>query len=564
MRPRVKDTFVAQDLTDDSTEVIPVIGLQKVMSLKDRLINRLSQTIKRDVTLEEDTIHQSIKIHVFPNRSSPQAPLDGETQKLLSTMMDTLSLIAKHKQGPTYDDACEVLWNAILEYSYPHIDGVIDSMNRIFDTETFQSSIANFTMPQPESTADEELGTRLLTLCQDVKGCESSLKNINALAQVASTMTRVIMNLGERLKFFLRKAQISNELYQLICELGFPERIHKTLIRAARTCSNFLHPTIHLERVSLSNGRPLMQRAEFPDSRGALSAPKPAPPPQISNSKRIPFQQATSEACLSSSPPASQLRASTQPSSLGQPRTTMYCAVMETAQKYLAQEDRHQTFLRLKPDTKQLVAHLVGTLLRTRLLPVDVEAWQAFGFVTASSEEEERQLAGLYSVLLKEAENPQKIFCDLQRALETNTLTVLFDNNGYGHFRQMFPKLEAFLRTPPAQRSTVWRLKQFVLNKNETEPPAWAQRDYGFKFCKQREEVLLLKEIYNKICKKISLKDLHTACIHGRLYEAAVQKGVFVDAKYKRLMQNDYPSPFLGYENDKGLKNYRGSFFKKR
>ncbi|EDU46615.1 conserved hypothetical protein [Pyrenophora tritici-repentis Pt-1C-BFP] len=305
MRPRVKDTFVAQDLTDDSTEVIPVIGLQKVMSLKDRLINRLSQTIKRDVTLEEDTIHQSIKIHVFPNRSSPQAPLDG----------------------PTYDDACE-----------------------------------------PESTADEELGTRLLTLCQDVKGCESSLKNINALAQVASTMTRVIMNLGERLKFFLRKAQISNELYQLICELGFPERIHKTLIRAARTCSNFLHPTIHLERVSLSN----------------------------------------------------------------------------------------------------------------------------------------------------------------------------------------------------AQRSTVWRLKQFVLNKNETEPPAWAQRDYGFKFCKQREEVLLLKEIYNKICKKISLKDLHTACIHGRLYEAAVQKGVFVDAKYKRLMQNDYPSPFLGYENDKGLKNYRGSFFKKR
>ncbi|OAK93367.1 hypothetical protein IQ06DRAFT_365740 [Phaeosphaeriaceae sp. SRC1lsM3a] len=75
------------------------------------------------------------------------------------------------------------------------------------------------------------------------------------------------------------------------------------------------------------------------------------------------------------------------------------------------------------------------------------------------------------------------------RAVETNQLPQLFDRNGYSHFRQEFPRLEAFFNTPPAHRPTVWHLKHFLLCEANTEPPAVLQRDYGFSYCRLREEV---------------------------------------------------------------------------
>jgi hypothetical protein len=200
------------------------------------------------------------------------------------------------------------------------------------------------------------------------------------------------------------------------------------------------------------------------------------------------------------------------------------------------------------------------------LLPIASNAFNAFGFITARNAEEERQLEGLYVALLKESQNPQSIFQELLKAIETNTLVNLFDIKEYAHFRQIFPVLECFLKTLPAKRITVWRLKQFINNGDNTEPPQYLQRDYGFgfKFCRQREEVERLKGYYAQVLNEVGPVELHNACIHGHLHEFATLKGVCVNMKDTRLMRNDWPAPCVGFDNDEGLATYRGPFFRRR
>jgi len=410
-------------------------------------------------------------------------------------------------------------------------------------------------MPECGSTIDEEVGSELLSLYTKIKSYDCSMESYCTLVQEAATMAQSLMNLRDRLKYLLRKAKAADELYELICKLGFPERVQNTLIRAARTSRVFHHTTFYLTHPPSAKSAPLKYRGTkiSPITRGASTVPKPTSPPQRQNSK--PPQLAAAASKLSS------------PSLLSTPSSCMsstpkISAIMDAAQKYLPEEDRHKSLLTLQPTTKQDTAHLIGVVTRGQLLPVATEAWYMFGFVTVKNEEEERQLGGLYSTILNDTKNPQQTFRNVQHALTTNTVVSFIDTVGYGYLREHFPRLEAFLKVPPAKRSTVWRLKQFILDKNATEPPACLQRDYGFKFCKQREEVLLLKGMYVMICNKVSLKDLHSACIHGRILEAAIQKGVFIDAKHQRLLKNDYPSPFVGYDDDRGMDNYRRSFFK--
>jgi hypothetical protein len=98
----------------------------------------------------------------------------------------------------------------------------------------------------------------------------------------------------------------------------------------------------------------------------------------------------------------------------------------------------------------------------------------------------------------------------------------------------------------------------------DDEPPACLQRDYGFKYCRQREEVLRLKEIYTRMLRKLGPKDLHTACVHGRLFGTAAKEGVEIDPNDKRFLNSDYGSPFLGLDNAGGLEAYRGPFYRRK
>ncbi|EUC45723.1 hypothetical protein COCMIDRAFT_77848, partial [Bipolaris oryzae ATCC 44560] len=215
------------------------------------------------------------------------------------------------------------------------------------------------------------------------------------------------------------------------------------------------------------------------------------------------------------------------------------------------------------PRTKKEVALLIETVSRGKLLPKHESAWYSFGFVCTTTEENERYLAGLYAALIQEADNPES-FGELWHTLETSNLVNLFDTKGYANFRDLSPHLEAFLASPAEQLPTVWRLKQFVHDAENTDPPASLQRDYGFKYCRHRDEVMRLKFIYSKMFEKMEMMDVHGACVHGRLYETAVRKGVSIWSEDERLMKNDYPSPFVGFESTAGLGNYRKPLFKKQ
>lgn len=172
-------------------------------------------------------------------------------------------------------------------------------------------------------------------------------------------------------------------------------------------------------------------------------------------------------------------------------------------------------------------------------------------------------LGVLYAALLKETKSPQSIFKELLSAIEKNTLVNLFDIKEYSHFRQFFPCLEAFLSTPPSKRLTVWRLKQFIKDENNTVPPPYLQRDYGFKYCRLREEVQKLKAYHSQVLAKVELLELHHACIAGELYKLVTLKGIDVDVKDKRLMVNDSPASCVGYDNNSGLAAYLGPFYRR-
>jgi hypothetical protein len=364
---------------------------------------------------------------------------------------------------------------------------------------------------------DYTLGDYIIKLSQAVEEYDKSMKKANNLISLAFEITKE-PNLQERLNDLIGNTLFASELLELIYKLGVPKESYSTLVSATTALRTFENITFGDKKISL-----------------AADIQKDQP---LESNKAICMKRTDNQA---SSPP---LPAKPIPGSLGP----------------LPATDSVQPLHKREPGTKRDVALLIETVSHGNLLPKHESAWYSFGFVCTQDEEEERRLAGLYSVIIQEANS----FCELQHALETHTLVVLFDTKGYSNFRKLFPYLEAFLTGPPEQRLTVWRLKQFIHDTDNTNPPACLQRDYGFKFCKFREEVVRLKTIYSKVLDTMEPKNLHSACVHGRLFETAMCAGVSIHAKDKRLMQNDYPSPFVGFDNNAGLANYRRSLFKKQ
>jgi len=95
----IKTAFIVQDLTDDATDIIPVIGLKTSMSLKNRFIGRLGELIGQEMTLEEIERNESIKIHIRRNTRSGQ---DEHLIKLLGSMKGPLGIIAVHSAGMSH------------------------------------------------------------------------------------------------------------------------------------------------------------------------------------------------------------------------------------------------------------------------------------------------------------------------------------------------------------------------------------------------------------------------------------------------------------------------------
>ncbi|CAN9371236.1 unnamed protein product [Alternaria sp. RS040] len=551
-----------EDLIDDSTGVIPMRGLKTELSLKDRFARRLSKMLDAEVDIQQKDNGNAMEIFLTRNRSIARVRvgLENELRKFIRATEDALASIAKNADGPrdVLQIACDDLWDVILIFNRSKVETIIQKLQKTLQyyRETFDDLVTRmFGIDDPEykdQLLDRELGDRIISLSQQINSYDRSMKELNALVHLASETTRVLLHLQERLRSILEKTRLADKLYELICALGFPERVHSTMVRLAKASQSFENVKFHLR--PSSPGKTVSFAIPI-ESSTQPNATKPLSPQRQEKPKRRCYVE--NKITIPAVTP-------TLPFHHPRPAISSLDPLMTAVQVYLAREDKGLALVRLQPATKQETTQLIGTILQRKILPMHASAWYAFGFVTTKNEDQEQRLSGLYKALLSEADNSEVIFYELQTALEKNTLVTLFDKHGYAHFRELFLHLENFLTTLPQQRPTVWRLRQFIQDPTDDEPPACLQRDYGFRYCRQREEVLRLKEIYTRMLRKLGPTDLHTACIHGRLFETAMKEGVEIDPKDKRFLNSDYGSPFLGLDNEGGLEAYRGPFYRRK
>ncbi|KAF2818499.1 hypothetical protein CC86DRAFT_336907 [Ophiobolus disseminans] len=536
------------DLFDDSTGIIPTAGLKTPLKLRDRFLNRLSEMTVATATLDEQGSQDTIDIKLSRKTRSDQCriELDTELRQFLDSMQHSLPIISTHHNDTPCAEAENELWETILEYAYLNIDHIVHSITRAFanNKEIFAEFLTRWfgldAFDAEGSRVDRELGEVLISLHQMTLGYNKSMAQLNKLIHFAFSITRDIDSLHERLQYLLQKTRFAHELYNLICTLGFPKRAHDTFVRAAKVSVGFAQLKFHLTPTAITPRKSSVTLKKV--AVKTSSTPRsPQPPAPQRNTK-----------------PVQQSKLVKPPTSTADEHDTL-----AGIRQYLAHEDRTLALGQLQLASKQETAQLAITVLRGQLLPISCNAWFSFGFVTTRSQEEERQLGGLYAAIFREASTPTAIFREMLQALRTDTLVRLFDIKEYDHFRTLFPQLGSFLKTPTEKRSTVWRLIHYIRMDVYSDPAPALKRDYGYQFCKNHDEVTLMNSIYNRILLKTSPKELHGACIHGRIVELAQHKGIHVEPNDRRFLKNDYGYPGLGFDNDEGLARHRLPLFKK-
>jgi hypothetical protein len=235
---------------------------------------------------------------------------------------------------------------------------------------------------------------------------------------------------------------------------------------------------------------------------------------------------------------------------------------MDTIRPYLPEEDRGLSLFKLQPAAKQSAALLIGCVLHDTPVPPGSDTYYLFGFVTCRTKEQEDNLSDYYRQLLKTTVDKIVIFTSLAKALELNTLPGLLHHSCL-QMKKSHPSLLKFLGTAPEERLSVFRLIQFVRDTDNDEPLPCLKRDYGFRFCTQREHVAKLKALYARVIVKTDPMELHSACTHGRLLHFAIKILGWVDVSMRRLLQNDYPHPAVGLDNTQSLELYMMPLFKK-
>jgi hypothetical protein len=86
--------FCEEDLTDDSTGMIPMLGTKTPAGLQVRLMQRLSRMAAADVKMHE--AGQAVEIYLTRNPGSPQLRIerDTELQQLLQGIETSLTVIS--------------------------------------------------------------------------------------------------------------------------------------------------------------------------------------------------------------------------------------------------------------------------------------------------------------------------------------------------------------------------------------------------------------------------------------------------------------------------------------
>jgi hypothetical protein len=295
----------------------------------------------------------------------------------------------------------------------------------------------------------------------------------------------------------------AKELYATITVLARPKQVYETIARALWT---FRTVNIHRGPPQLYHGG--TRCVENTSSNGLTSPPSTikAPSPVIP----------TPSPAITRSEPATEPEAATGKSSNS-------IDILGQAKKYLAPHERNIGVNLLQPISKQSAYMLVISLINGSNPLPEWNAYHHFGYAACRDEDECQRLGGTYRAILRECESESAALLKLYKALDDNALMNLFDDHKYSLIRQHIPDLERYLNTKAPERETVWTLIQFIRAKDQTDPPKSLLGGYRFEFCKTRENVQVLKDLYADILKKMHPLQLHSACAQGRLLETVMQ-----------------------------------------
>jgi hypothetical protein len=98
---KIYGIFIAEDLIDDSTGIIPMRGLKSPLSLKDRFARRLSKMLDAVVDIQQTDNGNAMEIFLTCNRTIARVRvgLDNELRKFMRATEDALKSIAKNADG---------------------------------------------------------------------------------------------------------------------------------------------------------------------------------------------------------------------------------------------------------------------------------------------------------------------------------------------------------------------------------------------------------------------------------------------------------------------------------
>ncbi|KZT05624.1 uncharacterized protein LAESUDRAFT_750540 [Laetiporus sulphureus 93-53] len=171
------------------------------------------------------------------------------------------------------------------------------------------------------------------------------------------------------------------------------------------------------------------------------------------------------------------------------------------------------------------------TLSAFRPSPSD-DLWIPFGFCACPDEDSEKELGGLYRILIDPSlpcfgQVTKCSFKELCDAFGSSSLFSLFARHGLGHMANRVANLAEVLRGSPTAHKSVWFLKQFAVSDRDTVGLQQSVAvDYGFVNCTMNgrpdaEKTEMLRKVYNDVFLKAKADPmkLHEAAIKSKIFE---------------------------------------------
>lgn len=238
--------------------------------------------------------------------------------------------------------------------------------------------------------------------------------------------------------------------------------------------------------------------------------------------------------------------------------TSRHPTLSVSPRDYLPEEERDLGPRSMKPVQKHALA-LLRCVLHARVPDASANAYLIFGFAACADAAEGSALRDLYRAIFDDCDHKQATFRAFCQALSFEKLINFVAQHGYPvAVLDRISNAITFLRFAFKSRPTVYRLNQFQAS-NDTNPPPWLRRDFGFRYCKGRGGVHILKAVYRAALNKCTPLQLHAACTEGDIFTFVNQTGVYVENVYRRLMRNDSGNPSVGFEDGTVPKRIRES-----